>query len=171
MWFPAVLLIVFIIIMLNFKKKERDTTGDSWDNFANGVITINGDVIYVAGRMNRKAKRARVVTDENFDVKLSFIDGFIVYDNRAVEYKMPVSAIESIVSGREHYSRIKKGDEEQDIFFNLKPGSVIKMVVESRETFMRESREHYNNVVDMNSFRLKDRDFEILLDTLRTWIA
>ena len=171
MWFPAVLLTVFIIIMLNIRKKERDVSGDSWENFANGVVTINEDIIYIAGRLNRKAKQARVVTDENFDVKLSFVDGAIVYNNRAVEYTIPTSAIESVISGREYYFRVNKENEEQDIFFRLKPGSIIKMVIESNETYMRESQEHYNNMVNINSFRLDNSDFQLVLNTLRTWIS
>lgn len=163
-----VVLIAFIAIPLIWKILIKYSNSDKWTNWKNGVMSINVNDIYLAGSINRRAKKAGIVTSENCDAFIHFNSDSVVYQpNEEIRYVIPLTAIDSIVDGVDYYSIIRYNDNSphHEIIIKIKIDSSIKVIVNNEE-MVRKSKHGYDNTVNIYDLNLVDSDHKMLLDKL-----
>lgn len=167
-----IILGVFIFIPLSWKMQDKlAKSRNEWNDFYHTVITIEGNTIYLAGPLNRKAKKNGKVTEDNYSAKLSFENHNIVYEFKELKFIIPAFSIEKIMSGKEHYPfiRMDEGDLERFVVIKIKVGEYFKTEIEGEQPFNTVSKEGYDNTVVIE-LCFTEQTQQLLIDTLNSWI-
>ena len=134
-------------------------------NYQNGVISVDSNYIFLAAPLNRKAKRAGVMTKDNCDAYIVINDQRMIYNDGSVEYRIPLSAIKEISDGaKSDMLNHRNSYMMHEITIHLNVGSYIEMCIEESETGMRKSEPGHNNTVVIDDLLLTLDDHNALFE-------
>ena len=134
-------------------------------NYQNGVISVDSNYIFLAAPLNRKAKRAGVMTKDNCDAYIVINDQRMIYNDGSVEYRIPLSAIKEISDGaKSDMLNHRNSYMMHEISIHLTVGSYIELCIEESETGMRKSEPGHNNTVVIDDLLLTLDDHNALFE-------